>query len=76
MITHPWRWRSTSDIADVMYACAIMHNMIIEDGSDGDLPVLNASRSSQFRLRQGFTLTIASGHNQSTRLKNSLEFEK
>ena len=48
MITHPWRWWSTSDIDDVMYACAIMHKMIIEDGSDGDLPVLDASSSSQF----------------------------
>ena len=55
MITHPCRLWNISDIADVMYVCVIMHNMIIKDESDGDLPILDAPSSSQSRLRRGFT---------------------
>ena len=40
---------------DVMYACIIMHNMIIEDEADEDLPVLHAPNSSHSTLRRGFT---------------------
>lgn len=42
-------------MADVMYACIIMHNMIIEDEADKDLSELHASSSSQTTLRRGFT---------------------
>jgi hypothetical protein len=55
MITHPCRLWSTTDIIDVMYACIIMHNMIIEDEVDEDLPVLDAPSSSHSTLRWGFT---------------------
>ena len=55
MIAHPCILWSTSDIANIMYACIIMHNMIIEDDVDKDLPVLHAPNSSHSTLRQGFT---------------------
>lgn len=53
MIAHPSRLWSASDTTDVMYACVIMHNMIIEYENDEDLLVLNVSNSSQSRLRCG-----------------------
>ena len=55
MIANPCRLWSTSDMADVMYACIIMHNMIIEDEADEDLPELDVPSSSQSTLRRGFT---------------------
>ena len=42
-------------MTDVMYACIIMHNMIIENEADEDLPVLHAPNSSHSTLRRGFT---------------------
>ena len=41
-------------MADVMYACIIMHNMIIKYEADEDLPVLYASNPSHSTLRRGF----------------------
>ncbi len=41
-------------MADVMYTCIIMHNMIIEDKTEDNLPELHAASSSQSRLRRGF----------------------
>jgi hypothetical protein len=32
----------------------ILHNMIIEDENDEDLPILNVANSSQSKLRCGF----------------------
>ena len=55
MITHPCRLWSISDKADVMYACIIMHNMIIEDKANANLHVLLAPSSSHNTLRRGFT---------------------
>ena len=55
MIANPCRLWSTSDMSDVMYACIIMHNMIIEDKADEDLPELDVPSSSQSTLRRGFT---------------------
>ena len=42
-------------MANVMYTCIIMHNMIIEDEADEDLPILHAPNSSHSTLRWGFT---------------------
>ena len=57
IITQPCRLWNTSDIADVMYACIIMHNMIIEDESGTDLEILTpeAASSSSSGMRRGFT---------------------
>lgn len=54
MIAHPCRLWSTSDMADVIYACIIMHNMIIEDEAYENLLTLHAPSSFHSRLR-GFT---------------------
>ena len=40
MITQPCRLWNTTNIANVMYASIIMHNMIIEDESGRDLEIL------------------------------------
>lgn len=42
-------------MADVMYPCIIMHNMIIEDKANANLRVLLAPSSSHSTLRRGFT---------------------
>lgn len=42
-------------MADVMYACIIMHSMIIEDNANANLLVLLAPSSSHNTLRRGFT---------------------
>ena len=55
MIAHPCRLWSTSGMADVMYACIIMHNMIIEDEADANLLVLHAPSSSHTTFRRGIT---------------------
>jgi hypothetical protein len=41
-------------MADVMYACIIMYNMIIENEADEDTPILHAPSSSHSTLRRGF----------------------
>ena len=75
MIANPCRLWSTSDMADVMYACIIMHNMIIEDEADEGLPELGVSSSSQSTLRRGFTfndLQIGTQHLQESETYYSL----
>ena len=44
-------------MANVIYACIIMHNMIIEDEVDEDLLVLHVPSSSQTRLRRASLFT-------------------
>jgi hypothetical protein len=57
IITQPCRLWNTSVISDVMYACIIIHNMIIEDESGRDLKILTpeVASSSSSGMRRGFT---------------------
>ena len=57
IITQPCRLWNTSNISDVMYACIIIHNMIIEDESGRDLKILTqeVASSSSSGMRRGFT---------------------
>ena len=41
LVKDPTRFYYQGDIADIMYACIIMHNMIIEDEHEGVLNVTN-----------------------------------
>ncbi|XP_047949448.1 uncharacterized protein LOC125195327 [Salvia hispanica] len=41
LVKGPTRFFYQGDIADIMYACIIMHNMIIEDEHEGVLDVTN-----------------------------------
>lgn len=52
MIAYPCRLWNIYDNVDVMYACIIIHNMIIEDERDEDLPTLDTAGSSQSTLRR------------------------
>lgn len=40
MVSNSWHLLNTQDLSDIMYACVVMHNMILEDEKDEDLPVL------------------------------------
>ena len=42
-------------MVDVMHACIIMLNMIIEDEADANFPILHGPSSSQTTLRREFT---------------------
>ena len=55
MIVHHCRLWNTSDMVDVIYAFIIMHNKIIEDEADEDLPYLYAPSSFHSTLRRDFT---------------------
>ena len=46
MIANSCKLWSTSDMADVMYACIIMHNIVIENEADEDLHELDVPSSS------------------------------
>lgn len=57
MIAHPSRLWKTFDMYNVMYTCAIMHNILTDYEGDEDLHVLDAPCSSQFKFKQGFNFS-------------------
>ena len=48
---------NTTNISDLIYACIIIHNMVIEDESGRDLEILTTkiASSSFMGLKRGFT---------------------
>lgn len=57
MIIKPCMLWNTTNISDLIYACIIIHNMVIEDESGRDLEILITKNafSSSLGLKRGFT---------------------